>query len=162
MFADAQTMTLSMILHDTLNGPGATDELSRAVKRAAVHAWMEGHVEGERRAARGSISTRRQPNQPMPSPPFPSRRDPRLSTILRETNDRFAGAEPVAAVLFASGLAYQAGLEEGARCAGCTCGGSLRDGARIRAGQLPLTLHAGVPALVDTHHGEARTSPLSV
>jgi hypothetical protein len=70
-----------------------------------------------------------------------------------EANESFADGEPVAAVLFASGLAYQAGLDEGRQCAGRRVRarpGALTDAARIRAGQLPLVLRAGGESLVDT------------
>jgi hypothetical protein len=152
MLANPQTLVLSMVLHDTLNGPGATDEQRPATLRAAVHAWMEGHIEGEGHAGTSSLPTGMRAEDPMPSPPFPARHDARLVGILRETQDRFAGAEPLAAMLFASGLAYQAGIEEGERCPGCSARaapGELKDAARLRAGQIPLTLHSGVPALVD-------------
>jgi hypothetical protein len=152
MFANAQTLVLSMVLHDTLNGPAATNELHAAITHAAVHAWMEGHIEGEGRAGTAPLPTGIRTAEPMPSPPFPASTDEQLCAILREAKDRFAGAEPLAAALFASGLAYQAGLEEGRRCAGCTARGApgeLKDAARLRVGQLPLTLHAGVPTLVD-------------
>ena len=151
MFAKAQTLVFSMVLHDTLNGPGATDELRAATLRAAVHAWMEGHIEGEGRAGTPSLPVA-MAEEDMPSPPFPRPDNERLRAILRETNERFAGGEPLAAALFASGLAYQGGLEDGAACPGCApraSPGALEPAARIRAGQLTLTLSAGVPTLVD-------------
>jgi hypothetical protein len=151
MFANPQTLVLSMVLHDTLNGPGATDELRAATLRAAVHAWMEGHIEGEGRAGTPSLPTA-MAEQDMPSPPFPRPDNERLRAILREAYERFAGGEPIAAALFASGLAYQAGLADGSDCPGCVPRAGSEGpepAARIRAGQLTLTLSAGVPSLVD-------------
>lgn len=152
MLANPQTLVLSTVLHDTLNGPDATDDVRVATLRAAVHAWMEGHIEGEGRAGASCLATGVRAEHPMPSPPFPAPNDRRLRAILQEASERFAGGDPLAASLFASGLAYQAGLEEGAACPGCTPRGArreLQDAARLRAGQMPLTLHAGVPALAN-------------
>jgi hypothetical protein len=112
---------------------------------------MEGHIEGEGRAGTPSLPTA-MTEQNMPSAPFPCPDDERLRAILREVDERFAGGEPIAAALFASGLAYQAGLEDGSHCPGCAPragSGGLEPAARIRAGQLTLTLSAGVPCLVD-------------
>jgi hypothetical protein len=151
--ANPQTLVLSIVLHDTFNGPGSTDELRRGALRAAVHGWMEGHIEGEGRAGTPSLPVGMPGDDPMPSPPFPDRNDPRLAEILRETVERFPdGSEPLAAALFATGLAYQAGLEEGSACEGCTPrggAGQLTDVARLRSGELPLTLRAGDLAVVN-------------
>jgi hypothetical protein len=153
MVANAQTLVLAMVVHDTLNGPEATDAMRPATLHAAVHAWMEGHVEGEGRVGTTSLPGTRRSDDPMPMPPFPRRDNERLRSIRKEANERFADGEPVAAVLFASGLAYQAGLEEGEQCPGCVVRarpGALTDAARVRTGQLPVTLKAGGPSLVDT------------
>jgi hypothetical protein len=143
---DPQTIVLALIVHDTLNGPHATDDGRLAALHAAVHAWMEGHVEGEGRA--GTTTSVPIADEVMPSPPFPDRNDPQLAAIAAEVQERFGDAEPVSAVMFAAALAYEAGLAEGASCAGCGAstrmGGQI--GAQVRAGRASVTLRPGLPA----------------
>jgi hypothetical protein len=150
---DPQTIVLALIVHDTLNGSQATDDPRLAALHAAVHAWMEGHVEGEGRA--GTTTGARITDAVMPIPPFPARDDPQLAAIAAEVQERFADAELVSAVMFAAALAYEAGLAEGASCPGC--GASTRMGgqvgAQVRAGRASVTLHPGRPA-------EGRLDPL--
>ena len=118
------------------------DDLSGAILRAAVQAWYEGHVAGEGDKKAERVAT----DQPMPSPPFPSRDDPGLAGIIKQTRELFTSDElRPAAVSYVSGLAYAAGFAEGVRCGGCSYRGDNPDlAAAFRAGQKPIWLFQGV------------------
>jgi hypothetical protein len=145
--SDPQAAVLAIIVHDALNGPAATDDARLATLQAAVHAWMEGHVEGEGRAGMAGAVTQ-MPDDEMPSPPFPDPHNPQLARIIAEAHERLGDAEPVSGALFAAGLAYQAGLAEGAECSGCSARGRYvaSDAAQVRAGLAVVSLRAGQPA----------------
>jgi hypothetical protein len=107
---------------------------------------MEGHVEGEGRAGVPGAVTE-MPDDEMPSPPFPDPHNAELARIVAEAHERVGTAEPVSGALFA-GLAYQAGLAEGAQCPGCSARARFvaSDAAQGRAGLAVVTLRAGQPA----------------
>lgn len=142
MASHPETVVLAMVVHNSMNDPDLDENPAGSLINAAVHAWMEGHVEGEGRAGTHTVSDG-PPTEPMPSPPFPGRDDENLRDILHEAHTRFSGQDPVCAVMYAAALAYAKGIEEGRGCPGCATPGVAEVGARVRVGQAAVVLQAG-------------------
>lgn len=145
MASHPETAVLAMVVHNSMNDPDLDENPAASLINGAVHAWMEGHVEGEGRAGTHTVYDG-PPTGPMPSPPFPARDDEDLRDILHEALTRFSGQDPVCAVMYAAALAYAKGIEEGSHCSGCDTPGVAELGAKLRVGQADVILRAGVGA----------------
>jgi hypothetical protein len=136
-------------VHDALNDPTvpAEAEFKAGVVHAAVHAWYEGHIDGEAVAGRVQTipQTLAEQESAAPSPPFPSRDSDALAAILRETGERFDKSELIAAVGFAAALGWAEGYREGRDCPGCTARATTNTklAALVRAVQAAIRLTRG-------------------
>lgn len=134
---------LAWTIHDTARKRRRGElDAGQAVVDAAVHGWYEGHVEGH--AAKGAPSPVKRMADPCPAPPFPATDSTELESIVGEASRRFTREAIDAAIAFAAGLGWAAGLREGAACPGCvTPGARIRgapDATAVRDGHEPLVL----------------------
>jgi hypothetical protein len=141
--SNASNPMLIFTIHDALRQ--SEHDLEGSVWHAAVHAWYEGHIEAETECGTRSPPAKPVRRDEMPAPPYPMPGHPRLTEIVEGAIKRFPHHVHLATA-YAACLAWEAGRNEGAQCAGCSYRGDAEVAEAIRAGRGQFNLVYMPPA----------------